>query len=315
MPNFEIDVSKAVGYKSKPMKVIYNRRDLIMYALAIGVKGDEFKYLYELDPSFSIFPTYPLVLQSKGSTFDVNVFAEQEQVSEVIPGLPEFDINRMVHGEQQLEILKQPPVQGEFWLKSEVTGVFDKGSGTVVERTTTMVDGNDVSYVKMLTKMFFVGYGGWGGPKGPKPVSFSPPKRTPDAVDITPTNPSQALLYRLSGDYNPLHADPAIAPMIGFEKPILHGLCSYGAAAHAVLKHLGENDAARFKKIEGRFAKPVFPGDTLVTSMWKSDANLGTADEETILFVTSVKERGVVVISNGVVILKKGADQATKAKL
>lgn len=79
------------------------------------------------DPSFSVFPTYPLVLQSKGSTFDVNVFAEQEQVGEVIPGLPEFDINRMVHGEQQLEILRQPPVQGEFWLKSEVTGVFDKG--------------------------------------------------------------------------------------------------------------------------------------------------------------------------------------------
>ncbi|KAJ2957615.1 hypothetical protein NQZ79_g6717 [Umbelopsis isabellina] len=299
---FSVDLKKAVGHEQAPYEVAYNRRDLILYALAVGVAPDELHYLYELDPKFTALPTYALVLQSKGAGFDVNSFADEVAKSGKIAGLPEYDLNNLVHGEQGMEVLRPIPLGGKFSIKSRVAGVYDKGSGMVIDTVKTLVDDKNTEYVKMTTRMFVIGYGGWGGPKGPSASNEPLPSRQPDAVEESATNRSQALLYRLSGDYNPLHADPAIAPMLGFKRPILHGLCSYGTAAHAVIKHMAGNEAARFKSIHARFSSPVYPGETLVTSMWKVSE---TGDEETIRFVTKIKERDAVVIKDGIVTLSK----------
>lgn len=143
-------------------QVAYNRRDLILYALAVGVDHNELQYLYELDPSFTALPTYPLVLQSKGDGFDVNSFAEEVSKGGKTPGLPEYDLNNLVHGEQGMEVLRTVPLEGNYTIRSKISGVYDKGSGMVIETIKTLVDEQNVEYVKMTTRMFVIGYGGWG---------------------------------------------------------------------------------------------------------------------------------------------------------
>ncbi|KAF8929956.1 HotDog domain-containing protein [Dissophora ornata] len=297
----QVDVSKAVGFKQRPQRVIYTSRDLMLYALSIGVKQDELQYLYENVPNFAAFPTYPLVLPLKKDTHGVSVYGGDD---EAVPGIPPFDPNRLVHGDQSLEVHRPLPLGGEFELHTTVTGVYDKGKGMVIERTTKMVDPKDPSrpYSSMKGSAFVRGAGGWGGPKGPKQDAYEPPKdKQPDAVHEDKTNDDLAILYRLSGDYNPLHIDPKIAPKVGFKKPILHGLCTYGHAAHAVVKAFGHSDSNALKSITGRFTAPVYPGDTLITKMWKVPAD--NNDHEKIIFQVLAKERDQIVINGGCVIL------------
>ncbi|RCI02786.1 hypothetical protein CU098_000309, partial [Rhizopus stolonifer] len=298
---------KAVGHKFESEKVVCNRRDFLLYALGVGVKEDELKYLYELDKDFAPLPTYPLVLLLKGDDYNVNLFKERAQGKGTLPGMPHYDPNKIVHGEQSLEVFKPFPVDGgNFSAQKTCTGIYDKGSGMVIETTIDLYDEQEkVHYCRMVSKSFVRGYGGWNGPKGPKGVSYNPPKRNPDAVEVFPTTVNQAQIYRLSGDYNPLHIDTALAPTIGFPKPILHGLCTYGACGHAIIKALADNEPTRFKSIEGRFASPVFPGETIEIYMWKVDSK----DPKTqgVVFVAKVKERDVVVVNNGYATLyKKG---------
>ena len=141
------------------------------------------------------------------------------------------------------------------------------------------------------------------GPKGPKATSYAPPKRQPDAFESFKTSVQQAQLYRLSGDYNPLHIDVPVARSVGFPNPILHGLCTYGIAGHAILKQLAGNDRSRFKSIEGRFSSPVFPGETVEVYMWKVDDN--DPKVQGVIFAVKVKERDIVVINNGYAALYK----------
>ncbi|CAO3591799.1 unnamed protein product [Absidia cylindrospora] len=302
---FKVDVSKAVGHKFAPERVSSNRRDHILYALGVGVSEDELKFLYELNPQFSVLPTYPLVLALKGDSSDVNVFKDRGASGGPLPGMPPYDPNKIVHGEQTLDVINPWPLNGgSFIAEKTCTGVFDKGSGMVIETTVDLYGEQDKKhYCSLVSKSFVRGYGGWNGPKGPKAVSYVPPKRNPDAVDVFATTTKQALLYRLSGDYNPLHADVDLAPKIGFPKPILHGLSTYGGCAHGIIKALANNDATRFKSIEARFASPVFPGETIETYMWKVD----TKDPKTqgVIFVAKVKERDVVVVNNGYAVLYK----------
>ncbi|CAI2163673.1 2606_t:CDS:2 [Funneliformis geosporum] len=303
MPKFSVDVNKAVGHRFTPQKVSYNKRDLILYALSIGIK-DELNFLYELDKNFTPFPTYPVGLQLKGDSSDVNLFAETVNAGGPIPGLPEMEPNKMIHGEQTIEILNPLPTSGEFEIHCKVNGVYDKGSGMLLERVNTMVDPKTgKEYCVMTIQTFIIGYGGFGGPKGQKGPSYKPPKdKKPDAIDSSPTSSTQALLYRLSGDYNPLHADPTIAPKVGFERPILHGLCSFGYAAHAIVKHLANNDPKLFKSISVRFTAPVYPGDTLETHMWKVPGE--NPNETNVVFITKAKERDTIVLANGFGVLK-----------
>ncbi|PKY43305.1 Thioesterase/thiol ester dehydrase-isomerase [Rhizophagus irregularis] len=304
MPKFQVDVNKAVGHQYPPQKVSFNKRDLILYALSIGVKEDEFKYLYELDKNFTPFPTYPVVLFLKGDSPDVNLFAETINISGPTPGLPDMDPNRIVHGEQKIAILNQLPTSGEFELRSKLSGVYDKGKGILLERTYTLVDPKiDKEYCVLTTQSFVIGYGGFGGSKGQISPSYKPPKdKKPDVVDVCSTSKNQAILYRLSGDYNPLHIDLKVAPKLGFERPILHGLCSYGIAAHAIIKHLANNNPELLKSISVRFTAPVFPGDTLETLMWKVPSE--KSDEINVIFITKAKERDSIVLGNGLAILK-----------
>ncbi|RIA92437.1 HotDog domain-containing protein [Glomus cerebriforme] len=304
MPKFQVDIDKVVGYKYPPLKVSFNKRDLILYALSIGIKDDELKYLYELDKNFTPFPTYPVVLNLKGNSPDVNLFAETVNFGNPIPGLPDIDPNRIIHGEQKIEILNPLPTSGEFEIHGKINGVYDKGSGLLIERTNTLVDAKTgKEYCIMTFQSFNVGYGGFGGPKGSKSPNYKPPKdKKSDAIDVLQTSKDQAILYRLSGDYNPLHIDPTIAPKLGFEKPILHGLCSYGIASHAIVKHLANNNPELLKSISVRFNAPVYPGETLETYMWKVPSE--KLNETNVIFITKVKERDIIVLSNGLAVLK-----------
>ncbi|KAG0239937.1 hypothetical protein BGW41_007420 [Actinomortierella wolfii] len=308
----QVDAAKAVGFKPKPQKVYYNERDLMLYAVSIGIKEDELHYLYENHPNFSAFATYPLVLGLKRDCIGVAVYGQHDQG---IPGIPPYDPNKLVHGDQSIEILRPLPLSGTFELHTTVSGVYDKGKGTVIERTVLMVDPKEPNkpFASMKGSAFIRGLGGYGGPKGPKGEAYNPPKdREPDAVHEDVTSPEQAILYRLSGDYNPLHIDPSIAPRVGFKKPILHGLCTYGHSAHAIVKAFGKSHPLALKSITGRFTSPVFPGDTLITKMWKVPSD--RAGEIKVIYQTFAKGREATpVIAGGCAVLHE--DKALQSKL
>ncbi|KAI8609585.1 MaoC like domain-containing protein [Chytriomyces sp. MP71] len=289
-----MDLSKAVGFRSPDQKVAYNRRDLILYALSIGATDAPFSC--ELDTRFGAFPTYALVLPLKGVHHDVNSYAEQMKDAFDIPGLPKIDFNRLVHGDQSIELFAPLPKDGgTFTLKNTLIGVYDAGKGMVTEKEALLVDARGTPLVRM-------------GPKRPKPArDVAIPERVANFVESVVLSKEQALLYRLSGDYNPLHADPSIGKKIGMKGAILHGLCTFGHAAAAILRHVAQNDASRFKSIRGQFAAPVYPGDTLSTHIWVVE----TGGEETVVaYVSKVGEK--VVIAKGVCVLKGAGVSAAK---
>ncbi|KAI7902682.1 HotDog domain-containing protein [Cokeromyces recurvatus] len=307
---YKVDISKAVGHTYPPDIVACTRRDYLLYALSVGVPENDLQWLYELDINFGPLPTYPLCLLLKADDWDVNSFIERWSSGGPLPGVPPYDFNKIVHGEQSFEVIQPFPTEGgRFKLIKKCVGVYDKGSGMVIDsRVDLYGEEDDVHYCRMSSKMFIRGYGGWNGPKGPKPVIYDPPLRDPDVIDSFKTAPNQALLYRLSGDFNPLHADIHLASAVGFHKPILHGLCSYGKCAHSIIKYFGDNDRTRFKSMEARFAQPVFPGETIEILMWKVPTTIrhnSATNLDTIIFQARVKERNVFVLTNGYALLYK----------
>lgn len=240
------DISAHLGTK-KSIPVSYTRRDLILYSLGIGATEPQF--VYENDSGFAAFPTFPMVLGFKGKEQDVVSFPSPAMMeSMVAPPLP--GTRFALDGERCLEILKPlPSTCTEFNLKTTLVGVHARGKGALVE-TESLLEGKDGEvFVKIVSGAFMVGAKGFT-PKA-LGVSFSEkisvPARGPDAVVTMKTSPDQTHIYRLSGDYNPLHIDPTFAKMNGFKQPILHGLCTFGFAARAVLKEFGGNDPSRFK--------------------------------------------------------------------
>ena len=171
-------------------------------------------------------------------------------------------------------------------LQSEITAMHDKGKAAVVVTATTAVMDGEPLYTNTAS-IFIRGEGGWGGDRGPSGPQNVPPERDPDHQVTYQTSPDQALVYRLSGDRNPLHSDPSFAAMGGFDRPILHGLCTYGFTGRGLLASLCDNDPARFHHVEGRFTSPVYPGEALTVGMWETGA--GEA-----VFTTSVGERAVI---------------------
>ena len=199
-----------------------------------------------------------------------------------------FNPALLVHGQQAITLHKVLPVDGSASLQSRVVAMYDKGKAAVVVVETVATDRADGSPLfTTVSSAFIRGEGGWGGDRGPSGPQNVPPDRAPDHQVTYQTSPDQALIYRLSGDRNPLHSDPSFAAMGGFERPILHGLCTYGFTGRALLHTLCGSDAARFRHIEARFASPVLPGDALTVSMWETG-------DDTAVFTTSVGDRAVI---------------------
>lgn len=176
----------------------------------------------------------------------------------------------------------------------------------VTEMETLLVDkATGETYARMVSSGFSIGQGNWGGPKGPATVNYPVPKdRAPDEVYTQPTSSETALLYKLNGDYSPIHADPTVGATIGSKGEIIHGLYTWNTAAHAVLKKFGGSQPDSLREFQARFARPVIPGDTLVVEMWRTGKKVGNEGFEEVVFVTKVKETGVVVLSNGRAVVK-----------
>eukprot|EP01104_Vermistella_antarctica_P012774 TRINITY_DN375_c1_g2_i1.p1 TRINITY_DN375_c1_g2~~TRINITY_DN375_c1_g2_i1.p1 ORF type:complete len:336 (-),score=70.41 TRINITY_DN375_c1_g2_i1:7-960(-) len=283
-----VDPLLATGFHYPVKRVTYNKKDALLYAVGIGC--EELCYTYENDASFAVFPTFPVVLGFKGTSNDVVPFRPS---GVTIPGIPKFNPNNILHGEQSLTVVRPLPVEGgEFTMHNTLVGVYDKGKGMLMVNESELRNKQGVVYTRMLSSTFVRGMGGFGGMKQARPSAqvLVRKDRPADVVVSHQTTAGQAMLYRLSGDYNSLHADTSVAKSVGFPKPILHGLCSFAFAARAIVSSFCDHDSSRLGEIKVRFSNPVFPGETLRTEMWR------VSDTE-IAFQQVAVERGKVVLA------------------
>jgi 3-hydroxyacyl-CoA dehydrogenase/3a,7a,12a-trihydroxy-5b-cholest-24-enoyl-CoA hydratase len=288
--NEYIDVDAALGYRFGAITSRYDERDLALYALGVGAGKDpldqrELGLVYELNGGgFHALPTFGVIPA-------INVILEQAKKGVTAPGL-RYGLDRVLHGEQLTELRRPLPPNAKLRHEARIKDIFDKGKGAVVITEIDSYDEDGELLVHNEVSTFVRGAGGWGGDRGPSAEVNVPPERAPDAVVKEKIPENQALLYRLSGDWNPLHADPSFAQAFGFDRPILHGLCTFGYAGRHVIKSFApKGDPRFFKAIKVRFAKNVYPGDTLVTEMWKDG-------DQRVVFRCKVEERDEVVISN-----------------
>jgi len=288
-----IDVDEALGAKYPDRTSSYDEQDLALYALGVGAATDPnddegLRLVYEgHGGGMKALPTYAVI----PGTNAILGFAKEGITA---PGL-HYGLDRLLHGEQYIELARPLPLKATLTTKGVVKDIWDKGKGALVVTALDSYDEDGDLLIKSEMTAFIRGAGGWGGDRGPSADINVPPEREPDAVveDAIPAN--QALLYRLSGDWNPLHADPGMAQAFGFERPILHGLCTFGYAGRRVLeKFAPEGNPDFFKSIKVRFADNVYPGDTLITEMWKES-------DQRVVFQCKVKERDSVVISNAAI--------------
>lgn len=275
-----------MSLKSEGDEFTYSDRETMLYALGVGMGRDpmnldELPFVYE--NGLKTVPTMASVIAWGQSTL----------------GRAGINFMLVVHGEQRLTVHKPLPPAATIIADERITGAVDKGPGKgaliFTEKTIRLKGSNELLCTTGGT-IFARGDGGFGGPSTGAPEVHPIPDRKPDAVCETDTRVDQALLYRLSGDRNPLHSDPAFAKMAGFPKPILHGLCSYGTACRALLKTICNYDHTLITGFDVRFSSPVFPGETIITEMWK--------DGNVVSFRSKLKERDVVVLNNGKCTLK-----------
>lgn len=277
-----INYDQLMSLKSEGEEFTYTDRETMLYALGVGMGRDpmdatELKYVYET-PDMRTVPTMATVIAWGQRT------------------LSKADLNwiMIVHGEQRLTLHKPLPAAATIVANGKVVGAYDKGAdkGALIVSETEIFDKASGDKLCTLGSTIFArGDGGFGGPTDGAPVPHEVPTRAPDMSCELETRADQALLYRLSGDRNPLHADPAFAKAAGFPRPILHGLCTYGTACRAVLKAAADYDHTKIKAFDVRFSAPVFPGETIITDMWK--------DGDVLSFQCRLKERDATVIKNG----------------
>lgn len=278
-----IDYDRLMSLPIPDVEQSYTRRDTMLYALGLGLGQDpldprQLRFVYE--DGLRMVPTQAVMLGYPGFW-----------IRDLDTGI---DWIKVVHGEQDLTIHRDLPVEGRVVGQSRVTSVIDKGANkgavVVVRREVfDMATGDHLASMDAMT--FCRGDGGFGGPTAPSQPPPSLPDRAPDAVISLPTLPQAALIYRLSGDYNPLHADPDVAGRAGYARPILHGLATYGVACHAVLQAVCGYDPARLRSIGARFSSPVFPGETITADIF--------VDGDTVAFRALVVERDVIVLQHG----------------
>ena len=266
----------AVGTESEPVDVAWDSKDALLYAVGVGAGTDELAFTTENTDGVPqrVLPTFPVVIGWGAGA------------SSVLRAIGTFNPALLVHGTQAVTLHREIPVEGKATLRSKLAAMYDKGKAAVVVVDTTADSDGEPLYT-LRHSLFIRGEGGFGGERGPSGPQNVPPDRAADHEVSYATLPTQALLYRLSGDRNPLHSDPSFAALGGFDRPILHGLCSYGFTGRALLHTLCDSDPARFHHVEGRFASPVLPGDTLTVRGWV------IGDGEAV-FVTSVDDRAVI---------------------
>jgi len=287
-----IDVDAALGFKYPEQQSSYDERDVALYALGVGAAKDptneaDLALVYEMSgkgmkvlPSFGVLPA-------------INMVFSQAKQGISAPGL-NFGFDRILHGEQYTELTRPLPTHAKLTTKATVKTILDKGKGAVVGTEFLTYDETGDVLIKNEVTTFVRGAGGWGGERGPSVEVNVPPDRAPDKVVEQKTDENQALLYRLSGDWNPLHADPSFAKNFGFAKPILHGLATYGFATRAVINAFApEADPRYVHSIRVRFAATVLPGETIVTEMWK--------EGNKVIFRCKNKEKNEVCISNAAI--------------
>ncbi|MBH69637.1 MAG: 3-alpha,7-alpha,12-alpha-trihydroxy-5-beta-cholest-24-enoyl-CoA hydratase [Rhodospirillaceae bacterium] len=279
------DYHKLKNWPFKEVTQTYTTNDTILYALGIGLGADpmderQLRYVFEESECFQALPTMAVVLGSPG-------FWSRD---------PETGIDwvKVLHGEQKLVLHNPLPTSATITAQSKVTGLVDKGAekGALILTERTLRDSSSGQHLATLTSTTFArGDGGYGGPSDETPAPHELPNRMPDFETDLSTLERAALIYRLSGDYNPLHASPSVAKAAGFQRPILHGLCSLGVAGHAILKSCCNYEAEKLKSLQLRFSSPVYPGETIRTQIW--------VDGGQISFRSKVLERDVIVLNNG----------------
>ena len=253
----------AVGAVTEPMLFEWTDRDTLLYALGVGAGLDDLAFTTENshDIDQQVLPTYAVIC--------CPAFGAAGLVGK-------FNWAMLLHGSQSIRLHAPLLPAGKLSVVSEVADIQDKGEGKnaiLVLRGRGTDPGSGQLIAETLTTLVIRGEGGFGGMPGQRPVAPEFPDREPDARIALPTREDQALIYRLSGDRNPLHSDPWFArELAGFPKPILHGLCTYGVSGRALVSELGGGVAANVTSIAARFTSPVFPGETLTTLIWRTEA-------------------------------------------
>lgn len=285
-----LDYERLLNWPFDEVTQSYTPRDTMLYALGLGfgfnpTDADELRFVYE--KGLQAFPTMPVVLGHPGSW-----------MTNPDTGI---DFLKVLHGEQHLDIHAPLPAEGTIVARNRVAEIIDKGEGrgALIHVERQVYERASGDHLSTQTAVIFArNNGGFGGPvtTGAKPHAL--PERSPDAEVDIPVATQAALLYRLSGDYNPLHADPAVAEKAGFPAPILHGLASYGIAARAVLQALQIDDVARLRNFGLRFSAPVFPGETIRTEVWQ--------DGDEVSFRARIPARDQIVLNNGRAVIAPG---------
>ena len=279
-----IDYETLKNWPFAPIEHAYTARDSILYALGLGFGADpmdrrQLDFVYE--EGLKALPTMAVVLAYPG-------FWLKDPATGV-------DWKKVLHGEQGLKVHEPLPAAGTVVGTTRIDALIDKGAGKGALLYSTR-EVRDKASGKLLAEVascgFLRGDGGFGGPTGTTPKPHAIPERAPDLSTDLRTLPQAALIYRLSGDFNPLHADPEVARAAGFERPILHGLCTYGVAGHALLKLVCDYDPARLKRMDVRFSAPVYPGETIRTEVWREG-------DGRFAFRCMVPERKALVLNNG----------------
>jgi len=267
-----------VGAEGAPIVHSWTSKDALLYAVGVGAGIDELAFTTENSHEVPqrVLPTMAAVIGAG--------------VSGAISAIGSFDFAMLVHGEQSFVQHREIPVEGSLTATGKIVGIYDKGSGAVVAVEGECVDNaTGETLLTVGSAIFIRGEGGWGGDRGPSGDRNAAPDRAADTSVSYRVRPDQALTYRLSGDRNPLHSDPWFAALAGFDRPILHGLCTYGFTGRALLHTMCDSDPAKFRSMEGRFASPVFPGEQLTIEMW----NEGTGE---CIFQTRGEDGRVVLV-------------------
>jgi len=314
------ELTQCLGFEYPVQPISWNQRDLILYAISIGAREDDYDLIWEKSEKFQAFPTFPTVLPFKGAKTDVIDFARHFGGGRQPPGLPKFKVGKLVHASQYIEVLKPlPKVSGEGWtLTTKIVGIHESEKGLTLDNEMNILSPDGTVYARMILQALRIGSVANG-------VPFD--KVTYARVEIPSNKPIESLgeptcvakaegwrmqhaLYRLNGDYNPLHIHPSVGKQFGFPGVVSHGLATYSMSARAILAKMCNNNPSALKSIFAHVSGLLIPGDSLNVNIWE----LGEGNEPNttlIAFKSFAANTGVRCISEGVALIAKDSSDTT----